>query len=246
MYTDADARPALVTGASGGIGSEVARRLADAGHPVAIHYNRSVESAQALADEIGAAGGRAIVVGGDVTSEASVAAMVTTVVEAFGTISILVNNAGLSTPMEIEDMDEARVTRELAVNVTSVALVTRACLPYMGEGASIVNVSSNLAYSPLPGMTLYCAAKAAVASLTQGLARELGARKIRVNAVGPGATRTAMTEWLDPGVLDGIAGQTPLGRIAEPSDVAGSVMLLLSPDAGWVTGRTLIVDGGLV
>lgn len=236
---------ALVTGGSGGIGSSIARRLAEAAYPVAIHYNSGPASAQRLADEINAAGGAAVTVGGDVTSESAVATLVAEVAAAFGTVAVLVNNAGLSTPMAIEEMDEARVTRELAVNVTGVALMIRACLPLMREGAAIVNLSSNLAWAPLPGMTLYCAAKAAVACLTHGLAKELGPRGIRVNAVAPGATRTAMTEWIDASVMDGIAGQTPLGRIAEPGDVAGSVMLLVSSDAGWVTGRTIIVDGGL-
>lgn len=237
--------PALVTGASGGIGSAVAQRLGQAGHPVAVHYNGSADKAEAVVTRIAAAGGRAIAVQADVTDPASVEQMVATVVAEFGSIAVLINNAGLSTPMALGEMDAERTSRELAVNISSVAFVTQACLPHMGEGASIVNVSSNLAWAPLPGMTLYCAAKAAVACLTQGFSRELGGRGIRVNAVAPGATRTAMTEWIDAEIMDGIASQTPLGRVAQPEDVAGSIMLLASPDAGWVTGRTLIVDGGL-
>lgn len=236
---------AIVTGASGGIGSEIARRLAAKGYPVAIHYNSGAHRAQGVVAEIEAAGGKAIAVAADMTDAEAVDGMVAEVAAAFGPVSILINNAGLSTPIPIGDMTGDAIDRELAVNVKSVILATQACLPHMGEGAAIVNLSSNLAYAPLPGMTLYCAAKAAVACLTQGFARELGGRGIRVNAVAPGATRTAMTEWIDETVMDGIAGQTPLGRVAQPGDVAGAVMLLASAEAGWVTGRTLIVDGGL-
>lgn len=238
-------RVVLVTGGSGGIGAAIARRFAADGCRVAVHYNRSAEAAESLADEIRCGGGEAFTVTADVTSAADVRRMADAVADRFGTISVLVNNAGISTPMALGAMGEADISRELGVNVASVVLVTQACLPHMGRGGVIVNVSSNLAYAPLPGMTLYCAAKAAVACLTQGFARELGARGIRVNAVAPGATRTAMTEWIDAAVMQGIAHQTPLGRIAEPNDVAGAVALLASEGAGWVTGRTLIVDGGL-
>lgn len=240
-----DEKTVLVTGASGGIGAAIARRFAAQGYRVALHYNRSAEPAERLAAEIAQAGGQAFAVAADVTRDAEVRRMAEAVADRFGGLSVLVNNAGISTLMPLGAMTEADISRELAVNVSSVVLVTQACLPHMRRGGAIVNVSSNLAYAPLPGLTLYSAAKAAVACLTQGFARELGARGIRVNAVAPGATRTAMTEWIDAATMDGIAAQTPLARIAEPQDIAGAVMLLASADAGWVTGRTLIVDGGL-
>jgi len=235
----------LVTGGSGGIGAAIVRRFAAQGYRVAIHYNRSANPAASLVAEIEAAGGQAFAVAADVTRAADVSRMADAVADRFGGISVLVNNAGISTLMALGAMTEDDISRELAVNVSSVVLVTQACLPHMRHGGAIVNVSSNLAYAPLPGLTLYSAAKAAVACLTQGFARELGARGIRVNAVAPGATRTAMTEWIDAATMDGIAAQTPLGRVAEPQDIAGAVALLASADAGWVTGRTLIVDGGL-
>lgn len=235
----------LVTGGSGGIGAAIARRFAAQGRRVAVHYNRSADAAASLVDEIERAGGEAFAVAADVTSAADVARMADAVAARFGGISVLVNNAGISTPLALGAMSEADISRELAVNVSSVVLVSQACLPHMDRGGVIINVSSNLAYAPLPGLTLYCAAKAAVACLTQGFARELGSRGIRVNAVAPGATRTAMTEWIDAATMDGIAAQTPLARVAEPQDIAGAVALLASADAGWVTGRTLIVDGGL-
>ncbi|CCA91976.1 SDR family NAD(P)-dependent oxidoreductase [Novosphingobium sp. PP1Y] len=236
----------IVTGGSGGIGAAVARLLAARGHRVVVHGNSNPAAAQAVVDDIVGAGGEAMAVSADVTDAAQVEAMVGAVVERFGSVDALVNNAGVCKAMAVGEMSAAAVNRELSVNVASVVLMTQACLPHMGEGAAIVNLGSNLAVAPLPGLTLYCATKAAVASLTQGFARELGGRKIRVNAVAPGATRTAMTAWIDDDTMDGIAGQTPLSRVAEPEDIAGAVAMLLSGDAGWVTGRTLVVDGGLV
>ncbi|HUD28789.1 MAG TPA: glucose 1-dehydrogenase [Novosphingobium sp.] len=236
---------AIVTGASGGIGGAIARALAAKGLPIVAHANGNIDAARALAEEIEASGSQALAVAADVTDAAAVDAMVAQAVARFGGVSVLVNNAGICTSAPVGGMDAGMIDRELAVNVKSVVLVTQACLPHMGEGAAIVNVSSNLAVSPLPGMTLYCAAKAAVACLTQGFARELGARGIRVNAVAPGATRTAMTAWIDDATLAAICGQTPLGRIGEPMDIAGAVAFLASPEASWITGRTLVIDGGL-
>ena len=246
MNPTPNGRAALVTGGSGGIGAAICHRLSQAGYAVAVHYNRFPDRAEGVVSAIAAGGGQAEAFGGDVTDQSAMEALVVAVDRRFGPIGVLINNAGVSTPMSLGEMDEAAIARELAVNVSSVALVTQAALPHFSADACIVNVSSNLAFSPLPGMTLYCAAKAAVACLTTGFARELAPRGIRVNAVAPGATRTAMTEWIEPSVMDGIAAQTPLGRIADPADVAGGVMLLVSADAGWVTGQTLLIDGGLI
>jgi 3-oxoacyl-[acyl-carrier protein] reductase len=236
---------ALVTGGSGGIGAAICRALAAKGHRIAIHGNSNMQAAQALADEIGAAGGEAIAVSADLTDAAAVEAMVTVAVERFGAVGALVNNAGVCTSMALGEMTVEMIDRELAVNVRSVILTTQSCLPHMQKGGAIVNVSSNLAFAPLAGMTLYCATKAAVSSLTQGFARELGGRGIRVNAVAPGATRTTMTAWIDDATVAAISAQTPLGRIGEPTDIAGAVAFLVSDEANWITGRTLVIDGGL-
>ncbi|MET0239138.1 MAG: glucose 1-dehydrogenase [Sphingobium sp.] len=236
---------AIVTGASGGIGSAIARSLSRCGYPVVVHANSNLDAAQALADELEAAGGQALAVRADVTRATEVDHMVGQAVARFGRVAVLVNNAGVCNSVPLGEMDEAMIDTELAVNVKSVVLMTQACLPHMDAGAAIVNVSSNLAFSAMAGMTLYCAAKAAVANLTQGFARELGPCGIRVNAVAPGATRTAMTAWIDDATMAAISGQTPLGRIGEPLDIAGAVAFLASPEASWITGRTLIIDGGL-
>jgi 3-oxoacyl-[acyl-carrier protein] reductase len=234
----------IVTGGSGGIGAAIVRALAAKGYRVAIHANNNLDAAQALGEEITAAGGEAMAVRADLTEVAPVEAMVAQVVSRFGSVGALVNNAGICTSAPLGEMSVDMIDRELAVNVRGVILATQACLPHMTQGA-IVNVSSNIAFAPLPGMTLYCASKAAVASLTQGFARELGPRGIRVNAVAPGATRTAMTAWIDDAAQAAICAQTPLGRIGEPVDIAGAVAFLLSAEASWITGRTLVIDGGM-
>lgn len=237
---------ALVTGASGGIGGETAVRLAAGGAKVSLHYHSSPAGAAAVRARIEAAGGTAIAVQGDVSDAADAARIVAETVAAFGTIDILVNGAGISTAMSFGEMTAAAFDREFAVNVRSVVLMTQAAAAHLEGGGRIVNLSSNLAFGPMPGLTLYCAAKAAVASLTQGFARELGSRGIAVNAVAPGATVTPMTAWLDQSVMDGIAAGTPLGRVAMPDDVADAILFLASSQGRWVNGRTVIVDGGLI
>lgn len=237
---------ALVTGASGGIGGETAIRLAAQGAKVALHYNSNPAGAEATAAKITAAGGTAITVQGDASDAADAARVVDATVGAFGKLTLLINGAGISTPLAFEEMTAETIDREFAANVRSVILMTQAAAPHLANGGRVVNVSSNLAFGPLPGLTLYSAAKAAVASLTQGLARELGGRGITVNAVAPGATVTPMTDWLDRSVMDGIAASTPLGRIAQPDDIADAILFLASHDSRWISGRTLIVDGGLI
>lgn len=236
---------AIVTGGAGGIGAATCRQLADDGFAVVIVYHASQVQAQRLERDIAESGGTAWAVGGDVSSSDDVEMIVDAVADRFGRIDALVNNAGISSYLEFGSMSGADIDREFAVNVRSVVLMTQACVPHMRNGGSIVNVSSNLAWAPLPGLSLYSATKAAVASLTKGFARELGGRGIRVNAVAPGATRTAMTEWIDDQTMAGIAAGTPLGRVGQPQDIASAIAMLASAQSGWISGQTIIVDGGL-
>ena len=237
---------ALVTGGSGGIGSETARRLASAGAKVAVHYNHSVDRAAEVVRCIADAGGTAIAVHGDVSDEADSLRIVAETIDSFGALDILVNNAGVSSSYAFGAMSAADVDRELAINVRSVVLMTQAAVPYLERGGRIVNVGSNLAFAPLPTLTLYGASKAAVTSLTAGFAKELGARGISVNAVAPGATETPMTGWIDESTWSGIEEATPLGRRAQPDDIADVILFLASAQSRWINGRTLLVDGGLV
>jgi 3-oxoacyl-[acyl-carrier protein] reductase len=237
---------ALVTGGSSGIGAEIARRLSRAGAFVAVAGHSNAAGAQAVADEIVAQGGAASPVMGDASSEAGVAALLQQTMAAFGRLDILVNNAGISTFMPFGAISADTIDRELATNVRSVVLMTQAAAALLGEGGRIVNISSNLAFGPMPGLTVYSASKAAVASLTKGLSLELAGRGITVNAVAPGVTATPMKTWIDETILSDLAAKAPLGRIAQPDDIADAVFFLCSDESRWVNGRTLIVDGGLL
>lgn len=236
---------AVVTGGAGGIGAATCRQLAQNGFAVVIVYHSSQAQALQLEHDIAESGGSAWAVCGDVSSSDDVDSIAGAVAERFGRIDVLVNNAGISSYLEFGSMSGADIDREFAVNVRSVVLMTQACVPHMRSGGAIVNVSSNLASAPLPGLSLYSAAKAAIASLTKGFARELGSRGIRVNAVAPGATRTAMTEWIDEHTMANISTSTPLGRVGLPQDIASAIGMLASAQSGWISGQTIIVDGGL-
>jgi 3-oxoacyl-[acyl-carrier protein] reductase len=238
---------ALVTGASSGIGAGIARRLARGGATVAVHYGSKEANAAAVVAEIEKDGGSAFIVGGDVSKPDRAQAIVEAVVARTGRIDILVNNAGILEFALFGQIDPASFERQFAVNALSVLLMMQAAVPHFPEaGGRIVNVSTNLAYRPIEGCVVYSASKAAVSAMTEGFSKELARRAITVNAVAPGATATPMTAWLSDDLRRGIEQATPLGRMAQPDDVADVVAFLASPAARWVTGRTLLVDGGLV
>lgn len=237
---------ALVTGASGGIGSETARRLASAGAQVAVHGFRNRAGAERVAADILAIGGKAIVVGGDVGDAADAARIADEVADRLGGIEILVNVSGTSPQVPFGSITRTSFDALFHDNVLGTILMMQECARHMSAGARIVNVASNLCYGPMAGLVPYAAAKAALITLTQGFARELGARRIAVNAVAPGAIETPMTNWIPDDIRAGIASATPLGRLGQPDDVADAIVFLASAAAKWVNGRTLIVDGGLI
>ena len=184
--------------------------------------------------------------GGDVVDPNACASIAARAAGDTGHIDILVNNAGTLANLSFGSITPAAFHEQFGTNVLGMILMTQAAAVHLGEGASVINIGTNIATSPLPGTAVYCAAKAAVATLTLGFARELGARRIRVNAVAPGATDTAMLAWLAEEDRAGIASATPLGRIGQPGDIAAIVAFLASADAGWITGRTIVGDGGLI
>ena len=237
---------ALVTGASSGIGSAIAVRLAQAGATVAVHYNANADNAAAVVASIEQAGGTAFSVGGDVSKPADALAIVAAVVARAGRIDILVNNAGILEFGLFGQIDPASFERQFAINTLSVRLTMPAAVPHLpAAGGRIVNVSTHLATRPIEGCVVYAASKAAVGTLTEGFSKELAKKNIGVNAVAPGATATPMTAWLTDDIRGGIESATPLGRMATPGDIADVVMFLASDAARWVTGRTILVDGGL-
>uniref|UniRef100_C6BLP8 Short-chain dehydrogenase/reductase SDR n=2 Tax=Ralstonia pickettii TaxID=329 RepID=C6BLP8_RALP1 len=240
-------RTAIVTGGSRGIGAAVARRLAADGARVAVVYRSKQEEADAVVQSIRATGAHAIAVQADVSDAASVDAMTGTVREAFGAIDILVNNAGILENQPVGSIDLASFDVQFRTNAFSTILVTQAVLPHVpAPGGRIVNVSSSLVYRPRAGLAVYAASKAAVGALTHAFAVELGPRNITVNAVAPALTRTDMTAPIPDEVKARMRDSTPLGRLAEPGDIADAVAFLASDDARWITGRTLMTDGGFI
>lgn len=235
----------LVTGGSRGIGAEVARRFAASGCKVVIGYRADAASANKLATEITAAGGVCIISQADIANAEDIKAFVDAAIRSFGRVDILVNCAGVGTYCPLGKMDASFVQTILNTNVTGIVLMTQEVLPHMSNGGRIINFSSALAYRPIPTSSVYSASKAAVITLTHAFAKELGPRGITVNSVAPGVIETDMTTAIIAERGEQIAAMTPLGRIGQTQDIAGIVTFLAMPEAGWITGRTIIADGGI-
>jgi len=240
-------RIAFVTGASSGIGRDIARKLAAAGATLAIGYRKGKDAATALVQEIEQAGGAAAAFGGDVGIPAEAAALANAVAAQYGRIDILVNNAGIIEPGLFGAIAPESFERQFTANALSVLLMMQACVPHFpATGGRIINISSSLGLKPLENTVVYSASKAAVNALTQGFAKELGKRQITVNAIAPGATATEMTAGIAPEIKARISDATPLGRWAEPEDIADAAVFLASDAARFITGQILVVDGGLI
>ncbi len=248
---------ALVTGASSGIGLEVARGLARVGAAVAINYRSHPEPAEALAAEVRAAGGRAVAIGADVSKEEEVQRLFREAVNAIGRLDVVVANSGIQKDAAIADMTLADWQAVMDVDLTGQFLCCREAIRVFraqgGEGrparamGSIVCMSSVHEVIPWGGHVNYAAAKGGVRMLMQSLAQEVAPERIRINAVAPGAIRTPINRdaWDTPAALERLLKLVPYGRIGEPEDVARAVAWLASDDADYVTGTTLFVDGGM-
>jgi 3-oxoacyl-[acyl-carrier protein] reductase len=236
----------LVTGGSRGIGAAMARRFAAAGSRVAIGYRSGSAAAEVVLGEIAAVGAQGIAVAGDLAKPEEARAMVAQVVARFGHIDVLVNCAGIAENRPFEACDPAFFRAIFDTNVLGTVTVIQAALPHLtAPGGRIINFSSGLATRPIPTSSIYAASKAAVATLSHALAKEFGPRGITVNTIAPGVIETDMTTDILAERGAGILAMTPLGRIGQTDDIAGIALFLASPDAKWLTGRTIIADGGM-
>ena len=237
----------LVTGSSRGIGAGIARRFAQEGHRVAIHYRAEEAQARALYDELANAGYSVMLVSGDIAREDEANQIVSRVRERFGLLDVLVNNAGIALPTQlITDTTLSDWNRVMETNVTGMFLVTRAVLPEMvsQKRGVIVNISSMWGVTGGSCEVAYSSSKAAVIGFTKSLAKEVAPSGIRVNCVAPGFVLTDMTRGFDEGVIAGICVETPLLRAGTPEDIASAVLFLTSEEASFITGQVLSVDGG--
>jgi 3-oxoacyl-[acyl-carrier protein] reductase len=238
---------AVVTGASKGIGAEVARHLAAEGAAVVVNYASSRAGAEKVVGEIRARGGNAVAVQADVSRPDDVRGLFAEARKAFGRLDVLVNNAGIYEFAPLEAITPEHFHRQFDLNVLGLILTTQKAVKYFGpEGGSVVNVSSFVSRLALPSTTVYSATKSAVDSITRTLSAELGPKKVRVNAVNPGMVMTEGNVSAAEGseFRKQVEAHTPLGRIGQVDDIAPAVAFFASDDAKWVTGETLDIAGG--
>ena len=241
---------AVITGASQGIGASIAKHFAAEGAKVVVNYASNKEGADRVAKQITDKGGIAIVVQADVSKEADVVSLFEETRKAFGTLDILVNNAVFQQFLPIEQASPQAFHQHFNVNVLGPVLTIQAALKlFGGKGGSIINISSGASKSPMAGVSLYSATKAALDAITISLSKELGIKNVRINSLLPGATETEGAN--SAGVTAGstyekiFVANTPLGRRGQPEDIAKVAVFLASQDAAWITGEQISVSGGM-
>ncbi|WP_299737112.1 SDR family oxidoreductase [uncultured Roseobacter sp.] len=239
-------KTAIVTGAARGIGAAVARRLARDGLNVVVNYSGSETAAQQIVEDIKAAGGSAIAVKADVSDAEAVKQLFASAVAAFGSVDVLINNAGIMKLSTLADSDDALFDGQVAVNLKGSFNTLREAAQQLRDGGTIVNFSSSVVGLRLETYGVYAGIKAAIETMTSILAKELRGRAITVNAVAPGPTATDL--FLDgkpQEVVDRMAKMPPLERLGTPADIANVVAFLAGPDGTWINGQTLRANGGI-
>jgi 3-oxoacyl-[acyl-carrier protein] reductase len=238
---------AVVTGASKGIGAAIAEHLGAEGASVVVNYARSKQDAEKVARKVEAAGGKAVVVQGDIARPEDVKRLFAETKKAFGKVDVLVNNAGVYEFRPLEQVDAEHYHRHFDLNVLGLLNATQEAVKLMdGDGGSVINISSVAATTPPPAGSVYAASKAAVDAITRSLALELGPRKIRVNSLQPGFTETEGVRASDlKGFREFAVSRTPLGRAGQAADVAKVAVFLATEDSGWITGEQIPVGGGI-
>jgi 3-oxoacyl-[acyl-carrier protein] reductase len=248
MAKKLEGKVAVVTGASKGIGAEIAKQLAAEGASVVVNYASSKEGADRVVNEITKKGGKATAVQADVAKEADSVRLLAETKKAYGKLDILVNNAGVYEFLPLENVTTEHFRRLYDINVLGLLSTSREAAKYFGkDGGSIINISSLVSVTPLANASVYSSTKAAVDGITKSLSKELGPRKIRVNSINPGMV---VTEGVKTAGFEGgdfqkeIEARTPLGRIGQPEDIAPAAVFFASNDSAWITGETLVIAGG--
>jgi 3-oxoacyl-[acyl-carrier protein] reductase len=239
---------AVVTGASKGIGAAIAKSLAAEGASVVVNYASSKAGADKIVAAITKAGGKAVAVGGDVSKAAEAQGIIDAAIKNYGRVDILVNNSGVYEFAPIEGVTAESFHKLFDINVLGLLLTTQAAVKHFSEGASIINIGSAVSRITPPNSSVYTATKGAVDAITSVLAKELGAKKIRVNSINPGFVETEGTHsagFVDSEFAKNLIAQTPLGRGGQPDDIASVAAFLASDDSGWITGEQFITSGGL-
>jgi 3-oxoacyl-[acyl-carrier protein] reductase len=240
---------AVVTGASKGIGAEIAKSLAAEGASVVVNYASSKAGADKVVAAITAKGGKAVAVQGDVSKQADITRLFAETKKAYGKLDILVNNAGVYAFQPLDQITEETFHQQFNLNVLGLLLTTKEATKYFnGDGGSVINISSAVTTLYPPGSSTYTATKASVDAITVILSKELGPRGIRVNAINPGMVETEGVHaagFLGSDFEKGIVAQTPLGRIGQPNDISPAAIFLASTDSKYVTGQTLNISGGI-
>jgi 3-oxoacyl-[acyl-carrier protein] reductase len=239
---------AVVTGASKGIGASIAEYLGSAGASVVVNYSSSKSGADAVVRRITDAGGKAIAIQGDVSIQQDITRLFEETKAAYGRLDILVNNAGIYEFAPLESVTAESFHKQFDLNVLGLILTTKEAVKLFGDnGGSVINIGSIVGPMPVQNASVYSATKAAVDAITISLSKELGPKKIRVNSLNPGMVDTEGFRSAGLGESDFrkmVESQTPLGRIAQPADIARAAVFFASDDAGWVTGQSLILAGG--
>jgi 3-oxoacyl-[acyl-carrier protein] reductase len=237
---------ALVTGASRGIGAQIARRLACDGFKVIVNYAGSADAARSVADRIISEGGEALAVKADVSDAGAVSALFGAAIEAFGGVDVVVNNAGIMKLAPIPELTDEAVSSTIATNLTGTFNVCREAAKRLRNDGRIINVSSSVIGMRLPTYGIYIATKAAVEGLTQVLAQEMRGRGIRVNAVAPGPIATELfLNGKSQELIERMAKMNPLERLGAPEDIARVVAFLAGPEGAWINGQVVRANGGM-
>jgi len=241
-----DARVAVVTGGSRGIGAEVAKRLARDGFKIVVNYAGNAAAAEAVAEEIRAGGGEAFAAQADVGEGAAACALFDVAIEVFGGVDILVNNAGIMKLAPLAELSDQAIDDTIRTNLKGVINMCREAARRLRNEGRIINFSSSVIGMRLPAYGIYIATKAAVEGLTQVLAQEMRGRGIRVNAIAPGPVATKLfLDGKSPELLEKMARMNPLERLGEAEDIASVVSFLAGPDGSWINGQIVRANGGM-